>query len=270
MTPCGQSSELKCNSVVIVQTRSGAEIVVDGAVIHKLHREGTDPRVLAARLRISAASQSLLAPISVVPERVGLRWQTNWPVLETVVAQPDHAPWPDAGRLLADLHREPAPARAPVHGWPARLRRAVDNLRGTGGAVRRAAAALPDIVWRAGSCDRPRTLVHGDWHLGQLGRRSGDAPWVLIDIDDVGLGDPLWDLARPAGFWAAGLIPDDAWGVFLDEYRSRGPALPGGDPWAVLEPFARAAVVHAAASGLLHGDTDDTQQSLEAACARML
>lgn len=255
---------------MIVQTRSGAEIVVDGDVVHKLHRVGTDPRALAARLRISAGSAALLSPISVVPERVGLRWRTHWPVVETVVAEPDRAPWPEAGRLLADLHRESVPARVPAHGWPQRLRRAVDNLRDSDGAARRAAAELPDIVWRAGSQDRPATLVHGDWHLGQLGRRSADAPWLLIDIDDVGLGDPVWDLARPGGFWSAGLIPDDDWGAFLDAYRTRGPALPAGDPWPVLEPFARAAVIHAAASGLAHGDTDETQQMLLDACARML
>ena len=255
-----------------MQTRSGAEIVVDGDVVHKLHRVGTDPRALAARLRISAESAALLSPISVVPEREGMRWRTHWPVVETVVAEPDRAPWTEAGRLLADLHREPVPARVPAHGWPQRLRRAVDNLRCGDGAARRAAAALPDIVWRAGSPHRPSTLVHGDWHLGQLGRRGADAPWLLIDIDDVGLGDPAWDLARPAGFWAAGLIPDDDWGAFLDAYRSRGPggpALPAGDPWPVLEPFARAAVIQAAASGLAHGDTDEAQQMLLEACARM-
>jgi len=254
-----------------VQTRSGAAIVVDGDVVHKLHRLGTDPQALGKRLRIAAQSGTLLSPISVVPERVGIRWQTNWPVVETVVAEPDRAPWAAAGRLLADLHREPVPARVPVQGWPQRLGRAVNNLTGSSAAMRRAAAALPDDVWRAGSPDRPATLVHGDWHLGQLGRRTSGEPWVLIDVDDVGIGDPVWDLARPAGFWAAGLIPDDDWSTFLAGYRvARGPALPPGDPWSVLEPFARAAVVHAAASGLAHGDTDETQQVLLAACERML
>lgn len=252
-----------------MQTRSGAEIVVDGDVVHKLHRPGTDPRLLAARLRIAAASQALLSPRSVVPEAVGLRWMSHWPRVETVVPEPHHAPWAAAGELLAALHREPAAGRVPANGWPQRLRRAVDNLRGSTGPVRRAAAALPDVVWRAGSPGRPMTLVHGDWHLGQLGRRSPTAPWQLIDIDDVGAGDPAWDLARPAGFWAAGLIPDEDWNTFLGAYRARGPALAPGDPWPTLEPFARAAVVHAAASGLVHGDSDDTQRALEDACARM-
>jgi aminoglycoside phosphotransferase (APT) family kinase protein len=137
--------------------------------------------------------------------------------------------------------------------------------------IRRAAAGLPDAVWRAGSPDRPATLVHGDWHLGQLGHLPGSDAWLLIDVDDLGVGDPAWDLGRPAGFWAAGLIPDDDWATFLAGYRNAGgPAVPHDDPWPVLEPFARAAVVHAAAAGIAHGDADETQDVLMAACERML
>ena len=89
---------------------------------------------------------------------------------------------------------------------------------------------------------------------------------MLIDVDDLGVGDPAWDLARPAGFWAAGLIPDSDWTVFVDAYRTAGgAALPPApiDPWPVLEPFARAAVIQAAAS-----NPDD--ELLLAACARMV
>jgi aminoglycoside phosphotransferase (APT) family kinase protein len=247
-----------------VKTRSGAEIAVDGDVVYKLHRPGTDPRALAARLRVAAGSEALLSPLSTVPERVGPRWRTRWPNVETVVPQPEYAPWAAAGRLLAMLHRERLTSRLPPHGWPQRLRRALDTLRARpNDTVRHAAAALPEAVWRAGSPDRPVTLVHGDWHLGQLGRLGARAPWLLIDVDDLGAGDPAWDLARPAGFWAAGLIPDDDWARFVDAYRDDGgPALPSGDPWPVLEPFARAAVVHAAAN---HPD----DELLVAACARM-
>ena len=251
-----------------MQTRSGAEILVDGDVVYKLHRPGTDPRTLATRLRTAAGSGSLLAPLTTIPEPVGVRWRTRWPRVETVVPQPECAPWADAGRLLAHLHGEPATVRIP-HGWPHRLRR---MLRGADhDTIHRAAAELPAQVWRAGSPDRPATLVHGDWHLGQLGRLSATAPWLLIDVDDFGAGDPAWDLARPAGFWAAGLVPDDDWATFLDAYRDAGgPAVPAGDPWPVLEPFARAAVVHAAASGVAHGDDDETQSALLLACERML
>ncbi len=48
--------------------------------------------------------------------------------------------------------------------------------------------------------------MHGTGQLGWDGRRR-----VLIDVDDLGVGDPRWDPGRPAGFWAAGLIPDAEW-----------------------------------------------------------
>ena len=247
-----------------MQTRSGAEIVVDGDVVYKLHRPGTDPRALTTRLRIAAESGSLLSPLSLAPEHAGTRLRTSWPMVETVAPQPDCAPWPESAQLLARLHREAVTGRVPPHGWQPRLRRTVDTLRSApNDVVRRALATLPDAVWRAGSPDRPVTLVHGDWHLGQLGRRTATTPWLLIDVDDLGVGDPAWDLARPAGFWAAGLVPDADWSAFLAAYRDAGgPALPEGDPWQVLEPFARAAVVHAAAN-------DPGDELLLAACARM-
>ncbi len=245
-----------------MQTRSGAEIVVDGDVVYKLHRPGTDPRALTVRLGIAARSDCLLSPLSTVPEPVAGRWRTRWPRVETLAPQPESVPWAQAGQLLARLHREPLPDRVPAHGWPHRLRRAVDTLRGGEPTLRRAAAGLPDAVWRAGSADRPTALVHGDFHLGQLGRR--DSRWILVDVDDLGVGDPAWDLARPAGFWAAGLIPDADWTRFVDAYRAAGgPALPDEDAWPVLDAFARAAVVQAAAH---HRD----DELLMAACARML
>jgi hypothetical protein len=56
----------------------------------------------------------------------------------------------------------------------------------------------------------------------------------------------------------------------LQSYRDAGgSAAPPGDPWPVLEPFGRAAVIHAAASGIAHGDDDETQSALLGACARM-
>lgn len=245
-----------------VQTRSGADVTVCGAVVHKLHRPGTDPRSLRMRLRAAGRTGVLLSPLSSVADAVDGRWLTRWPLVETVAVQPECVPWTDIGRLLAALHTEPVTQRLPAHGWPARLRRAVCLARRhRDDVVIRAAAGLPDEAWRPGSADRPRTLVHGDFHLGQVGRQ--DWHWRLIDVDDLGLGDPAWDLARPAGFWAAGLIPDPDWTLFLDAYRGAGgPALPAGDPWPVLEPFARAAVIQSAA-------TDPDDELLMAACARM-
>ncbi|WP_193046834.1 phosphotransferase family protein [Mycolicibacterium baixiangningiae] len=252
-----------------MQTRSGAEITFDGDVVTKLHRPGTDPRALRTRLTVAdELHETLLAPLTVVPERAGARWRSRWPRVDVVVPQPELLPWAEAGALLARLHAQPVAARLP-HGWPVRLRRAVERLRGTGAAaeaVRRAVVGLPPQVWRVGSPGRPSTVVHGDFHLGQLGRRASGQPWVLIDIDDLGVGDPAWDLARPAGFWAAGHIPDDDWSAFLGAYRQAGGAAliaASADPWPVLEPFARAAVVAAAVN---HPDDD----LLVEACARMI
>lgn len=226
------------------------------ALITKLHRPGTDPQALRERLRVAVRCPQLLSPVSTEPEAVGDRWLTRWPRIEMVEQDPVGLPWAQAGALLAELHREPLGDFAIAHGAPARLARALSRLAPGDGAdiVRRAAAGL-EIP--AG----PARLVHGDFHLGQLGRDG--RRWVLIDLDDLGVGDARWDLARPAGFWAAGLIPDDDWHAFVDAYRhADGPALPPGDPWPVLDPFARAAVITAAAN---HPDDD----LLIAACARM-
>ncbi|WP_395309477.1 phosphotransferase [Mycobacterium sp. AMU20-3851] len=226
------------------------------AVITKLHPPGTDPQALRERLRVAARCPELLSPLVIEPEAVGTQWLTRWPRVEVVEPDPVRLPWAQAGELLARLHREPVDDFDVPHGAPARLARALHRLGGDGAAevIRRAADAL-EIP------DGPPALVHGDFHLGQLGW-DGRA-WVLFDVDDLGVGDPRWDLSRPAGFWAAGLLPDTDLDAFLDAYRSAGgPALGHGDPWPALDPFARAAVIAAAAN---HPD----DELLVAACARM-
>jgi hypothetical protein len=228
-----------------------------------LHRPGTDPGALATRLAVAARLDCFLSPLSTEPEQAGARWRTRWPLVQTVSRDSADAPWQDAARLLARLHAQTLDV-ALEHGGRQRLRRALDSLPDgpSAATIRQAAAGLPPDIWRAG----PRALVHGDWHLGQMGRRGGR--WLLIDIDDVGVGNPAWDLARPAGFWAAGLLPDADWVAFLDAYRDAGgPALPAApaNPWPVLDPFARAAVIQAAARGV----DDESGALLLEACARM-
>lgn len=226
------------------------------SLVTKLHPPDTDPRALRERLRVAVRCPELLSPVSMEPEEVGDRWLTRWPRIEMVAQDPVGLPWAQAGALLARLHREPLGDFAVPHGAPARLARALARLD---------AGRVADVIRRA--ADRlefpagPVRLAHGDFHLGQLGRHGGR--WVLIDLDDLGAGDARWDLARPAGFWAAGMVPDADWHAFLDGYRhAGGPALPDGDPWPALDPFARAAVIAAAAN---HPD----DELLVAACARM-
>ncbi|HZA12207.1 phosphotransferase [Mycobacterium sp.] len=260
-----------------MHTLTGAEITIDDEVVVKVHRVGTDPRDLATRLSIAArlcadGRSPLLGPLSTMPERVGSRWRSRWPRVDT--GEPGTAMWAEAGRLLAQLHREPLTdeERSVQQGGPQRLRRALYTLNHGGpvAAINQAAATIPLWVWMPGAAWRPRTLVHGDWHVGQLGRRPR-GPWQLIDVDDLGVGDPAWDLGRPAGFWAAGLLSEADWHAFLGAYRAAGgvavPAAPA-DPWPVLEPFARAGVVEAAAAAVTHR-RDEEQALLIDACARM-
>jgi Ser/Thr protein kinase RdoA (MazF antagonist) len=121
------------------------------------------------------------------------------------------------------------------------------------------------------------TLCHGDLHLGQLVRHPApEGPWHLIDVDDLGRGDPAWDLARPAAWYAAGLLPPEVWQRFLGAYRAAGgPAVrPEGDPWPELDVAARTLTVQTAALALAKSTAeqrplDEVEQLMIDSCARI-
>jgi hypothetical protein len=231
------------------------------------------------------------------------RLVTAWPAGEPVSPEaPDAAPWEEAATLLARLHAAPLEAAGPIPraGGPGRVARALGRLRNTGGtpagrAVEEAFARLP--AWARGAATRGPdaggdpgregrrdALVHGDWHLGQVVRAPGAraagaaAPaWRLIDVDDLGAGDPAWDLARPAALYAAGLLPPELWWRFLSAYRAAGGcAVPSdGDPWLALEVPARALVIQSAALAVVAADRDgrpldEDEVALVDACRRMV
>jgi aminoglycoside phosphotransferase (APT) family kinase protein len=258
----------------VLHTRSGAELRLGRGIVVKRHRRGTEARLLAARLTAAGVVPELLAPLVGTVEVDGQgRCVTRWPRVP-VLAADDPIPWGEWGRLLARLHRTPlvGPLRLlPVADPWARLDRALTALDGTVGVTDPASASLLHEV--AAALPREpatsRMLVHGDVHAGQLGLTHHG--WVLIDVDDLGLGDPAWDLARPAGYWAAGLLPDDGWHAFLAGYTTgAGPAVDPGDPWVRLDTPARAAVITAAAHALEPGSpTADAREALLSACAAM-
>jgi aminoglycoside phosphotransferase (APT) family kinase protein len=278
---------------VVLSDRAGGLVIRVGDVVVKAHPAGTDQAALLTRLRAAAdpALASVLVPPLRLPGgdwaiRVEGRLVTAWPAGEPVSPDdPDLAPWEAAAVLLARLHATPASGRGlPAAGGPPRVAAAIGRLRAVAGGpaaddVERAFAALPP--WVSNSTLAPTrhdVLVHGDWHFGQLVRGAGDVDgWRLIDMDDLGVGDPVWDLARPAALFAAGVLLPKAWGRFVSAYRgARGIALPPhADPWTVLDVPARSLVVQLAATGLVSAanegrELDHDEAALVETCRRMV
>ncbi|MFE1886806.1 phosphotransferase family protein [Streptomyces diastatochromogenes] len=268
--------------------RPDATVVRHADTVAKAHAPDTDPAELTLRLAAAARLPDvLLAPLTPTPAPLHHRLVTFWPYGAPVDPDdPDAAPWEAAATLLARLHRTPPPDHPlpPMRG-PAKAAHAVHRLRTALSAaphpaappVLRAWHALP--AWARAEAPMPGTpaLCHGDLHLGQLVRHPApDGPWRLIDVDDLGVGVPAWDLARPAAWYACGLLPPDEWTRFLTAYREAGgPAVPAdGDPWPALDVPARALTVQTAARALtkaLAADRplDEVEQALVDACARM-
>lgn len=230
--------------------------VVDDLVITR-HPTGTVRDPLAARLA-AAASDPLrtlfAAPLTTSPltapngQLVSITPRTEGVPLD------EEPPWADAGRLLAHLHRTPPPtdlpghATLPEHAGRSYLQIAVDAVtvlhQGGPTDILRELGTTLLATWPTPA--RPG-LVHGDWDLGNLGRLPGSDHWLLTDPETLGLGDPAWDLGRPAGLWAAGLLDDASWRTFLRGYADGGGHIPSeGEAWNALEHPARCAVFSAA------------------------
>ncbi|PWJ07282.1 aminoglycoside phosphotransferase [Streptomyces sp. NWU49] len=272
----------RCGATGTLADRPDGTVVRHEDTVAKAHAPGADPVALARRLAAAARLPDVfLPPLDPSPAGLHDRAVTFWPYGVPVDPDdPDAAPWEAVAALLARLHRTPAPVPLPAMRGPAGAARAVTRLRALGpvpaaGPVLRAWAALPP--WARAEAPMPdrTTLCHGDLHLGQL-VRVFDGSWRLIDVDDLGVGVPAWDLARPAAWYACGLLPREEWGRFLDAYRAAGgPAVPGdGDPWAVLDVPARALTVQTAARMIVKAAADgrhpdEVERSVIDACARM-
>lgn len=268
----------------LLADRDDGTVVRHGGIVAKAHAPDTEPRALARRVAAATRLPGILLPPSdPAPAELLGRRVTLWPYGAPVDPDtPEAAPWEAAATLLARLHRTPAPDGLPPMRGPVKAARAMARLRAAGphpaaAPVLRAWAALPG--WARAEAPMPdaTTLCHGDLHLGQLVRHPApDGPWLLIDVDDLGVGPPAWDLARPAAWYACGLLPPDEWFRFLAAYRDAGgPAVPAdGDPWPALDVAARALTVQAAAlavakSAAAEKPLDEVQQAVVDACDRM-
>jgi hypothetical protein len=286
-------------SWTVLVDRPTATVLRRGTVVAKAHAPGTSAEMLLRRLEFAASARTILVvplpiggPGTYLREHGG-RLITCWTAGEPVdPADADAAPWRYAAGLLARLHclgaslgiepllGTPPGSVLPPAGTPARVRGALRSLRSAldrhavpeapARHVLAAAATLPSAAPPA----RP-AVVHGDWHLGQL-VQIAPAQWRLIDIDDLGIGAPAWDLARPAAWYAAGLLAPDVWTEFLTAYRAAGGVLGERDePWPTeLELPARAATVYLGACSLLRAEREGTpisedEELILASCARI-
>ncbi|MCB8903293.1 MULTISPECIES: aminoglycoside phosphotransferase family protein [unclassified Streptomyces] len=291
-TPCRCAGGL----VGVLADRDDGTVVRHGRLVAKAHAPGTDAEAHRARIALAAhpdVREVFLPPLPIsTPGDLDGRPVSMWPYGSPVdPADPDAAPWEEAAMLLALLHRTPPPAgpagRLPEMRAPVKAALAVDRMRRT--APGHPAAATVLAAWRSipdrVAPDGPRLLCHGDFHLGQLVRATGPAespggptpppaPWRLIDMDDAGLGDPAWDLARPAAWFAAGILPPEIWSRFLGAYQQAGGPAVGADPWIQLDVPARALTVQTAALAVAKSTAegrplDEVEDVMIDTCARI-
>ncbi len=242
----------------------------DDVVVVK-HPTGTDATLLGDRLRVAAQApwrEVLLSPLSTTPVQApDGRLLTVWPRVAPLDPGAGLPPWREVGELLARLHAMPLP-ELPPHGGRARLQRASDdagNLR-PGGATNVLRKLTLDLMrsWPEGA----ERLVHGDFHLGNVGLRA-DGQLVLLSVDALGLGDPAWDLGLPAGLFGAGLLPDSEWNSLLDGYFSQD-AYARRQPWPALDHPARCNLAIAAIGEQHHDYTTQLAATLLETCVRMV
>ncbi|SFI50556.1 Phosphotransferase enzyme family protein [Streptosporangium canum] len=106
-------------------------------------------------------------------------------------------------------------------------------------SARRLAGRLPALVSSLEACGLPYTVVHGDFHPGNV--RSDGRRTVMVDFADSHFGHPVLDGLRMRDFVHGGERSARAAGAWAEAWSAR---VPGSDParaLALAEPLAHLA-----------------------------
>lgn len=255
--------------------------VIDDIVLLK-HTPGVRADDVAARLTAASTDPVralFTTPLSALPMRApDGRLLSLEPRLD-LAQDANPVPWREIGGLVGRLQAIP---RAEIPFLPEHGGRAAVT----------AALARADAFHPGGSTDILRelgrtllrtwppvgrkTLVHGNLMLSTIGRLPGTPSWMFRDVRTLGVGDASWDLGRPAGLWAAGMLDDQSWAAFASGYAEAGGRLSlTDDPLATLDHPARCAVFMAAVREVArcgeypHIVLTESAQILLAACVRI-
>lgn len=261
----------------VLLRRRDAVVIRVGGIVVKAHRVD-DASELQRRLEVARTS---LSNVFVTP--MG-KWTgsspdivlTAWPAGEPVDPElPDEAPWEHAGRLLALLHDSfPVGADLKPATTVDRVRSAVSQLAHSAVSATADARGILAAASELGELEigaESRRIIHGDFHLGQMARFR-DRGWLLLDVDDLGYGDTRWDFARPAAWFAIGLIDGGQWETFVESYREAGGQ--AISHWSEIDRFAQAFTVQAAARAVVKAADEqrsltDAEGAFVGACARI-
>ncbi len=264
----------------------------------KIHARETLAEELDARLELISRSpwnQIFLQPIKSQSQtlRQG-RIMSQWPFAEALTISEDEIPWHKCGKLLAELHQIPIavnnfPFSLPIATAAKRWQKSIAELKSLNFIDHRLKAPWLIVEEMTAKLTLPKIYsarthwIHGDWHLGQLVREKSEQKsemnLKLIDIEDMGLGHPVWDLARPGAFYAAGLLDPEDWSSFLNSYLTAGgPAFQARRNetfWEILGPAVEVLSLQCAAVGLRKAYLEerslgDDEQAFIETCARIL
>lgn len=191
------------------EQRATLRYVQDGAALYaKTFADARGARIHERFRHVWALAQrDPAAPMVAEPLRWHAATRSMWQARAPGVPLPDllaaGAPAELPGRLaraLAALHGcriEGVEARHDVAHWVGEAWRRARKLGRALPVLADRAVRLADVLERSGAAlpAHEPSLIHGDFHVGQVGVDAGSGRIVFHDFDEFALGDPMEDLA---------------------------------------------------------------------------